>query len=282
VAARLTGSALLGRYAGSPGEREDMPVPPVQIWDYAGPLATESMGMALPPTRPARFGEITRGVFFCPANRTISQPFLDELGEVGNFHIQPSVSFTTVRNFLMWPKRTVDDKPWGPAAPFHDLGNPAGWDGNIDEDSGTILPAGFTPRLNKLGTPAEKIFLADGSRFTSYQGLSHNIHWRGADVGGAAGGAFADGGASLREDLLRSYWFDEPQCSYAYRHSRGRTVGMAAAFFDGHAAWISERESRRPDPWWPKGTIVPLAEMNPPAAALAQPAAHDGLYTVAR
>lgn len=278
-----TGGALLGKYQGSPGAREDMPAAPVQIWDYAGPLAAEYMNMSLPPSRPARYGAVTGGPFLCPANRVLSLPFLHALGEVGKFHIQAAVSFTTVRNFLMWPKREVAGRPWGPEPPFYAMANPAGWDGNIDGASGTVLPAGFTPRLPKLGAPAEKVFLADGARFMSYQGVSHNVHWRGSDVGGAAGGAFADGGPSLRDDLLRSYWFDEPQRSYAYRHPRGRAVGVTAAYFDGHADWMSERESRRPDFWWPKGTVVPVSEMNPVSAAtLGSAVQPGGAYTVPR
>jgi prepilin-type processing-associated H-X9-DG protein len=49
---------------------------------------------------------------------------------------------------------------------------------------------------------------------------------------------------------------------FSYRHPSGKQVGIAAAFFDGHAERLSESQSRLPDYWWPKGTAIPLAQMN--------------------
>lgn len=266
-----SGSILLSKYRGRPGDEEDIPEPPVQTWDFAGPLLAEQMGYrALPANRGERFGVVVEGVFFCPSNLNLSMPFLTRLSPIGSFKIQKAVSYNTVRNFMMWPKVTLNGTNWGENPPFYADGNPAGWDGNISASSQTILPKNYAPRLDRVGQPSEKIFVADSSRFTDFQGVSHNIHWRGADVGGAAGGAFSTGSPTLKDDMLRSYWKEEPQRSYAYRHPHGKQRGLCAVYYDGHAAWVSERSSRKPDAWYPKGTIIPADEFNADSQAQVQ------------
>lgn len=258
-----TGAILLSQYAGRSGADEDMPVPPVQTWDFAGALAGEQMGyVALPANRGQRFKIVVNGVFECPSNVSLSMPFLDGLGPVGSFTVQRAVSYNTVRNFMMWPKATLNGLPWGAVAPFHDDGDPAGWDGNIASSSNTIIPRSFVPRIERVGQPSEKIFIADSSRYTDSQGVSHNIHWRGSSSGGSAGGAFSTGCPTLPGDILRSYLLEEPQLSYSYRHPQGKKRGLIAAFYDGHAEWRSEERTRHPDAWHPKGTIIPRDELN--------------------
>ena len=279
-----SGSVLLTKYRGRPGDDEDISEPPVQTWDFAGPLLAEQMGYrAVPANRGERFGVVVEGVFFCPSNLNLSMPFLTRSGPIGSFKIQKAVSYNTVRNFMMWPKVTLNGTPWGEVPPFHDDGNPAGWDGNISASSDTIIPRHYTPRIGRVGQPSEKIFVADSSRFTDFQGVSHNIHWRGADVGGAAGGAFSTGSPTLKDDKLRSYLTEEPQRSYAYRHPKGKQHGLSAVYFDGHAAWVSERSSRKPNAWYPKGTIIPADEFNTDTQAQVQnDLTPDSTYVVRR
>ena len=67
---------------------------------------------------------------------------------------------------------------------------------------------------------------------------------------------------SLTPANLRSYWRSGIEKTYSYRHKKGTEVGIVTAFFDGHATWMSEDQSRFPGYWWPKGTTLPARELN--------------------
>ncbi len=250
-----TTGGVLVKYGNAPEDLDEIPEPPIQTWDWAGPLAATQMEMtSVPRLRSERWKMLISDVFLCPSNRIISQPFLNsEVGPHGNFFAQRMVSYNTVRNFLMWPTdgRTA---PFSQADGFGNNG-PASW----SQVGGTTdVPSSFVPQVNKVGQPSEKIYIADGSRFTTDDGeVDHNISWK-----GSAGGAFADGGPTLPDQFLRSYMRTDPARKLAYRHSKGNTFGLAVGYFDGHAGWISENESRFPDAWWPKGTELPRGELN--------------------
>jgi len=48
----------------------------------------------------------------------------------------------------------------------------------------------------------------------------------------------------------------------SYRSRKGKQLGIVVCYFDGHGGWLSERESRLPDPWWSKGTGLPRSRIN--------------------
>jgi hypothetical protein len=122
----------------------------------------------------------------------------------------------------------------------------------------TRVPSSYKPIQDRVGNASEKIFIADGSRFTAGDGvIDFAIDWR-----GSAGGAFSSGGATLPSDYLRSYWLKSPEIRYAYRHGKVINPGLTAVFYDGHAEYISEDKSRLPVYWWPKNTRIPRADMN--------------------
>jgi len=243
-----TGSALLGLSPRPTGDHEEINVPPVQVWDYAGPLAAVQMGMrSMPRNRAERWKELIKDTFECPANQFFSEPYFNgQVGPHGNFRIQRMVSYNTVRNFLFWARSVDGGTPPFPEASFDRIG-------------GTVkLGRGYAPKGDRAGQPSEKIFIADGSRFIADTGIvDHDLNWN-----GSAGGAFSDGGPTLPETFLRSYWLKDPQRKFSYRHKRGKDVGIVAGFLDGHAERLSEKQSREPDRWWPKGTTLPWAEMN--------------------
>ena len=249
----------------------------VQIWDYAGPLAAKYMNMSLPTNRAERFGELLKGVFACPSNRFQADPYP---GPVGSFGPQAMVSYNTCRNFLMWPRTTVDrdpSQPWGAEAPHPEA--------SFDRIGGAALhPKGYAPQLGRLANPANKAYLADGNRYTDRQGrLTYDLEWD-----ALAGGAFCNGGPTLLERngfqfVLSAYHFGERLGEYGYRHDGGGERGMVVNYFDGHAEFVTETRSRHPDAWWPKNTQIPFSEFNEASGALvAQRLDADANYVVGR
>lgn len=247
-----SGSLLRGAFLGSPPDREDIPIAPVQTWDYAGPLASVQMSMkSMPQNRADRWGLLIQDIFECPNNKFLSEPYFGgTTGPHGKFKVQRMVSYNTVRNLLLWGGTTAQ-APYSEASFFAQ----AGGSGNP-----TKFPSGYSPRADRLGQPSEKVFIADGSRFVDeVEGIvDHDINWN-----AGSGGGFSDGGPTLPDQYLRSYLRRDPRLrDYSYRHRRGKEVGICAAYFDGHAERLSEKQSREPNRWWPKGTILPWSELN--------------------
>ncbi|HRX87616.1 MAG TPA: prepilin-type N-terminal cleavage/methylation domain-containing protein, partial [Phycisphaerae bacterium] len=251
-----TGTYLLPRYNSFNAESENIPVAPVQTWDYAGPLAAVQMSMnSLPQNRAERWKLLIRDMFECPSNKFLSEPYLNgSTGPVGNFPVQRMVSYNTCRNFLFWGTGAT---PPNADASVSKVGVGFG-------QNNTQFPTGYTPRVSRVGQPSEKVFISDGSRYVDKdQGIvDHDISWK-----GGAGGAFSDGGPTLPDNFLRSFIRSEDRnvgqfAKYAYRHPRGKVLGLAVGYFDGHSERLTEEQSRLPDYWWPKGTVLPLQEMN--------------------
>ena len=259
-----SGSVLLGgQYDAAGATSEQIPDPPVQIWDWAGPLAAREMNMSLPANRGDRFGELVTGVFECPSNCYMAVPYHGgTLGPVGTFKAQRMVSYNTMRQFMCWPTSA--------GAPCSEA---------VYTVPGASIARDYQPRIDRVGNPSDNVFIADGSRFTNSAGNpDFDIDWR-----GAYGGAFSDGGPTIPDEYLRSYWRTDPQRQFSYRHPRGKTPGLVAAFFDGHAEYMSEERSRFPDSWWPKGTQILLSEFNPDSLEQVQRVhTGSGPYTVNR
>ncbi len=248
-----TGSILIGNYASEPGNSENIPVPPTQVWDYAGPLASVQMNMSLRPNRAERFEQVIEGIFECPSNNHLSVPYP---APVGNWHATKLVSYNTPRNFMYWSSN----------APFSDANWPTGWPTRPPGDAQNNYYKGkYSPRVDRAGQPSEKIFTTDSSRFTTDDAkLDFDFDWR-----ATYGGSFSTGGPTLQyqpgnpdRSYLRSFLFNDPQRRYSYRHGSRSKPGIVVGYFDGHAGYLSESQSRFPDPWWPKGTLIPRSDLN--------------------
>lgn len=251
-----SGSALLGKDWGAPNE-VNIPRNPVQSYDWAGPLAAVQMGMSLPPNRAQRWKEVTtKGTFVCPSNRFVAPPFNDSSG---NFETQKLVSYNMMRNMLWWENQNDAPKFAYTGVTIHRT---------IGDQ--TELARGFRPQLERLGNPSEKVFLSDGSRYTTEDGeIDFDVDWA-----ANFGGAFADGGPTVQPQYTRSYCLDEPAKFFSYRHRKGRksgtttqskgdnSNGLVVSYWDNHAEWMTAAKSRLPNRWWPKGTKVSLLDLN--------------------
>ena len=230
-----SGSQLLGNSGSGSWDAGEIyiDVEPVQTWDWATPLR---MFKHIPGERNKRWRMIVDELI-CPSNKFLSIPWPD--GPSDDWPVQPLVSYNSMRHFMYWDSN----------APFSLALYPS------DTFDGEHIPSGYQPRIERVGNPADNIFIADGSRFTPDNGqVDHDIDWN-----ARWGGAFSDGGPTLKSGaldvgFLRSYRLDPKLAPITYRHRRGNNIGIAVMYFDGHGAYMSEEKSRFPDPWWPRGT----------------------------
>ncbi len=252
-----SGSVLLGLSSPPAEDEEIMPDAPTQIFDWAGPILAGTSQLSV--NRAYRYEEFVEKLFVCAANKYESEPFFNyDIGPHGNFGVVKMNSYNTIRQFVLWPRSfgtchndSYEGPPgWGECAPFVE----AQFDPQIGGDS--TAPKGYKPNLDRVARPARKIYIADGSRYTTPDHtIDHDIAWD-----GSAGGAFSNGGPTLAEEFFTAFMIDEPASAYTYRHYLGKDRAVEVGFFDGHAELMSRRMSRFPDPWWPKGSLIPWGD----------------------
>jgi prepilin-type processing-associated H-X9-DG protein len=127
------------------------------------------------------------------------------------------------------------------------------------------VPAAYNCKISKVGDPARKVFMADGSKFSTYAVAPDSD----LSITGSLGGAFAD----LRPDAVQSRLGARPYPRqpadtgvdtriYWARHSgragvpggKSGTFRFNIAFFDGHVETVDDLTGANPFMWWPKGT----------------------------
>ena len=256
-----------GSWSGDPAA-VNVPRDVVQIWDWAGPIVAQTMNSHWHRAERWRTALVT-GMFECPANQFVAAPYPGVTapeGDYDGFGPQRMVSYNTQRAIMTRAMRAPDGVPRRVEVQYY----------HPQIGSTTYLPkAGwplesYEPRTERIGNPSEKIFLADGARFTTEEGVvDYDYDWE-----ASAGGGFSSEAPTTLDEYMRSYKRSAVKrefAKYAYRHASGDTLGLACVYFDGHAGWMSEEQSRWPDPWWPKGTRIPRAEMNRSTEILTRP-----------
>lgn len=223
----------------------------IQIFDWASPIA-RVMGIKFPdgptlPERVARF-ELLRDLpmFRCPENEFLAEPFGTPTFRTGRV-----VSYNTALGFLL-----IRNNGPGNAGRTHAL--VVAWN----------PPGSYNCRINKVGNPAQKIYIADGARYSA-AGVRPDAE---IAVLGSYGGAFADQGAPMS---FSNSWdrsnapgnavhptnpgtFDARL--YAFRHGTRNPKAPADAFrlnvgfFDGHVEALGDLAASNPTYWFPKGT----------------------------
>ena len=229
---------------------------PVQVWDWGGGMA-RSMGMRYSVrSQEERFKEVLRETAFkCPSNRILAKGWEQDLSR--DFGYLPMVSYNTSRNF-MWPGKPnlmagdfPDDPYWSPPGvgwnydwpqfgptKRHEPGN---WAEASKED--------YLPRVDQVGAPAGKVFIADGARYTieNKEPTYNSYPW------GGFGGAFCDSGPysyfsrawDRRAGIPGEVYPDDTKDArvFSYRHGKKEPylpIGnykMNVGFFDNHL-WL--------------------------------------------
>jgi hypothetical protein len=171
-------------------------------------------------------------------------------------------------------------------APVYARTAPGSWE--IQEDD-------YLPMINRVGTPARKIFAAGGTRYLpASQLLDHDPNplptlfgsfssaggwWSGSTAYGVGAGTFNWGGWRVGDSSPS----DGRNLALSYRHgiqdgvpsgdchdNKGKTEAL---FFDGHARPLTDRQSREIYYWYPSGAKVkaPTEGMTKPPEELIVP-----------
>ncbi|MCK4658389.1 MAG: prepilin-type N-terminal cleavage/methylation domain-containing protein [Phycisphaerae bacterium] len=275
-----TGQQFYPKYASAPPNEMNMPLDVVQIWDWAGPIAAQDMDLHWHREERWRKTLLT-GKFDCPSNHYVAVPYDDsknmrsgqtvsiptatsrQTASIYSTVFQPQhmVSYNSMRAFMTIAAEGPDLRYYHPQ--ISDGMYVVGGDDKYRENP-------YVPRIERMLSPSEKVFLADGARFTTDNGIiDYAYNWK-----ARCGGAFSTEAPTTPDQFIRSYnrSAKKPQfAKYAYRHPMGSSLGLAVTYFDGHAASMTEIKSRWPDPWWPKDTYVHFSNMNPDTQLLTAP-----------
>lgn len=250
-----TGIATWQTGLGGP-ERLQSSVVPVQTYDWMTP--TLRSVTSLPASRPARF-RVLLEEFACPSvnfyaalyvNREAGETmpidhaaFVAEVEQRGAYR---GGSYLMPEHFQRWGQADQPFVGFDPATRqrYDSRRNPSGngkWEVEIES---------YRSRVDEVGSPSEKIAVADGTRYLPRSLVLDFDHHHRPEYFGAfcsAGGWWR--GSTAYGDQSPSKGKNIP---LSFRH-RG---GLNALFFDGHAAGLSRREARKIDYWYPRGGVV--------------------------
>jgi len=216
-----------------------------QTWDWTAPIARElgvnfDAGPAL-ADRTKRFNFLsTLPIFQCPENDIVVAPYSGSPVRIST----QMVSYNTAVMFQY--EYSPSDKDISKFQPYIKTGN-------------------YSPKLNRVGDAAHKIFIADGARWCTSDGTApdYNLGWD--NSGSSPGGHYADYGPWSA--FTRAYIQPRP-ILYAMRHGNRNpkagvgNFGYNAAFFDGHVELLTGREGMDPSLWIPSGSTLPKTEVN--------------------
>jgi len=240
-------------------------------WDFMGPIARENgMEDVMVEDPKVRFDIIRRmKMFQCASNPYLASAFVGAGGlDAG---VGPMIAMNTGRNFMYLGAAKVLKESDGanPAVVANDPGMdivPSNWEEK--------LPASYSPRLSVIGDTANKIYVADGSRYaTINQPPDYDLN-----VQARYGGTHSDSGpyTSFSRSWDRSAapgnGSTTVACTtgadarqYGYRHSTAAMVPCGAAanafqgnfgYFDGHADTLGDLKSANPFLWLPARSVL--------------------------
>ena len=225
----------------------------VQVTDWASPIG-KVMGLKFNMNekladRAQRYMYLRdTAAFRCPNNDILCPPYIpNPLPAVTSGRM---VSYNTAINFLLVQ----------------------GGVGNEVETVNTsvtkvTLPSSYAPKVSKVGDPTQKIYIADGSRY-SRSDIAPDCD---LDFMGSYGGSFSDQGAysafsnawnrtlapgngAAAGNDARVYW-----ARHSTKARRGGPAGsykFNAGFFDGHVETLDDLTGSNPRYWLPKGSVL--------------------------
>jgi prepilin-type N-terminal cleavage/methylation domain-containing protein len=153
-----------------------------QVWDWESPIA-QAMGVSF-DQGPSETDRMTRytflnalGVFTCPENKFLSFEY-----NVTSGPVIPMGSYCTAQDFLLA----------NPGVNARGITTLDSVEVQYADPSYLKLPSQYVPKLNKIGPPSTKIYIADGGKYSNPDSLpNYDLTFTSSDVGGA----FSDYGA---------------------------------------------------------------------------------------
>ncbi len=225
---------------------------PSEVWDYITPLSN-IMGLKLReannPSAIARHAEHRElPQYICPsAVGLLASPFTPGVtaGQV--------MSYNTAMAFLM-----TSSTPTPGETSYTRMSSGADW---------WVLPSGYAPYLGKVKNPTEKIYAADGAKF-SFNGGYPDITIAPFPISSASTGnqgQYSDWGAFTTITGSYEQWQGTVDGRVlAYRHGNTKRGGQAgtyrmnAVFFDGHGETLDDATATNPKYWLPTGSNFSL------------------------
>lgn len=246
---RLWNSALTGAApasGGNPAITEAGNIPElISTNDWMTPTA-RVMGLnfnagGTQSDRIERFTKLTSfKSFICPENDIVATAYTGDGGP--NFPVHRMISYNTAMCFQYMSKTGV--------APTQTM-----------FDSSWVNINFYEPRVQKVGNPGRKVFIADGGRFMNSGAAS--VTTNGAAISGTSpGGMCSDWGPWNRNNRAYNKAAGGDGRTVSMRHgNRKANAGLSSfrfnlGFFDGHVEALNGLEGADPNLWIPTGATV--------------------------
>ncbi len=251
----------LGQYAAGTPEYESFvnssPKSPTQNVDWMSPILGKDLG--LPANFNERLERLSNQDFCCPSSRvnydyeyTGSNNYDAMIGSVPVNQIR-QFSYSAAIAFHLYSYRSKDVN--------------AGWvtDKYSSANPGETVPANYAPKASKVGRPAEKIYIMEGSRYVeagangkyevslnraAYQNDGGNCMVYGPATPRGNGDPFKWTGAKSNPKIVAGTE------KFAYRHNVNGQAAFNAVYFDGHTETLGYLESLNINLYWPKGSNI--------------------------
>lgn len=234
-----------------PLSRSDIPV---QTYDWMTPIFRSET--QLPANRAKRFRTLLeyyacpavnfRAILYVDRSTGEQQPidhslFVEEVEKVGTYL---GISYLMPVHFQQWGQKEnklVGMHPEVPY-PYNAQLNPTDWEVRVDA---------YRSRLGQVGTPAEKLAAGDGTRYLTRRAILDFDHDHMPSIFGsfASAGGWWRGSTAYGDRYSPSTGLNRP---LSFRHRDG----INGLFFDGHVTYLSQKNARKIDYWYPKGGVV--------------------------
>ncbi|MCP4589135.1 MAG: prepilin-type N-terminal cleavage/methylation domain-containing protein, partial [bacterium] len=191
-----------------------------QIWDWAGPIAAQTTELHWHLAERWR-RVLTQDSFLCPKNQFFVGAYPtgveDPDSEYEGWGSMRMPSYYTMRAFMTRGGTAPQNSPLRIERQyFH------------PQVGGTEdVPAGYAPRIERVGSPSEKVFLSDSARFIELTPGNERITYN-PQPQASAGGAFSVNAPTSLDEYNRSFIrpaYRRAWPEYSYRHGNGSELG---------------------------------------------------------
>lgn len=238
------------------------PTTPTSVFDWISPVMGASLQLS--PNRAVRTRELFDRLA-CPESSGMNNALYGPGGVPDRADFEAilhgegfrQVSYLSPASFHLLGKRESGGSPW--SAPS------GGW--HYPYRGPVTTPPAYTPRLDRVGSPALKVWVADGTRYVASPSVldfdinprpqffgsftsSGPIYVGSTEYGQDPSQVEFPGGANGERVLPRSVYPHNVRRSF--RHG-GK---INAAYFDGHVGAMDEARARTDaTPWYPSGSV---------------------------